>query len=76
MDDALARTGAARGQREYTLLTARAFAHMPTAFDHGEIETSNQHPSAWPRLPSFSLPHHTMVIRGQQMRDARGGEMR
>ena len=37
MDDALARTGAARGQREYTLPTARAFAHMPTAFDHYEI---------------------------------------
>ena len=38
MDDALARTGAARGQREYTLPTARAFAHMPTAFDHHEIQ--------------------------------------
>jgi len=31
MDDALTRTGAARGQRGYTLPTARAFAHMPTA---------------------------------------------
>jgi hypothetical protein len=38
VDDALARTGAARGQREYTLPTARAFAHMPTAFDHHEIQ--------------------------------------
>lgn len=38
MDDALTRTGAARGQREYTLPTARAFAHMPTAFDHHEIQ--------------------------------------
>ena len=38
MDDALARTGAARGQREYTLPTARAFAHMPTAFDHYGIQ--------------------------------------
>jgi hypothetical protein len=38
VDDALARTGAARGQREYTLPTARAFAHMPTAFDHYEIQ--------------------------------------
>lgn len=35
MDDALARTGTARGQREYTLPTVRAFAHMPTALDHG-----------------------------------------
>ena len=26
------------------LPTARAFAHKPTAFDHGEIKTSNQHP--------------------------------
>jgi hypothetical protein len=32
--DALARTGEARGQREYTLPTALAFAHMPTALDH------------------------------------------
>jgi hypothetical protein len=31
VDDALARTGTARGQRGYTLPTARAFAHMPTA---------------------------------------------
>jgi hypothetical protein len=34
VDDALARTGAARGQR-YALPTARTFAHMPTALDHG-----------------------------------------
>jgi hypothetical protein len=33
MDDALARTGTAREQRAYTLPTARAFAHMPTALD-------------------------------------------
>jgi len=32
MDDALTRTGAARGQR-CALPTARAFAHMPTACD-------------------------------------------
>jgi len=38
VDDALARTGTARGQREYTLPTARAFAHMPTAFDHYEVK--------------------------------------
>jgi hypothetical protein len=35
MDDALTRTGASGGQREYTLPAARAFAHMPTALDHG-----------------------------------------
>jgi hypothetical protein len=35
VDDALARTDAVRGQREYTLPTDRAFAHMPTALDHG-----------------------------------------
>ena len=34
VDDALARTGTARGQREYTLPTARAFAQLPTALDH------------------------------------------
>ena len=33
VDDALARTGAVRGQR-CALPTDRAFAHMPTAFDH------------------------------------------
>jgi hypothetical protein len=38
VDDALARTGTARGQREYALPTARAFDHMPTACDHHEIE--------------------------------------
>ena len=26
--------GPCRGQREYTLPTARPFAHMPTAIDH------------------------------------------
>jgi hypothetical protein len=39
VDDALARTGPVRGQREYTLPTARSFAHMPTAFDHYVDET-------------------------------------
>jgi len=34
VDDALARTGAARGQR-CSLTTAHAFAHVPTAHDHG-----------------------------------------
>ncbi|MBI2745964.1 MAG: hypothetical protein HYX45_10300 [Burkholderiales bacterium] len=34
VDDALARTGAGGGQRGYTLPTARAFDHMPTAPDH------------------------------------------
>ena len=33
MDDALARTGAVRGQR-CALPTARAFAHLPAALDH------------------------------------------
>jgi hypothetical protein len=37
VDDALARTGTARGQR-CALPTARAFAHMPTAFDHYEVK--------------------------------------
>jgi hypothetical protein len=44
--DALARTGTARGQREYTLPTARAFAHMPTASHHGQIKRPN--PKAMP----------------------------
>ena len=39
VDDALARTGTARGQRGYTLPTARAFAHMPTALDQGRRTT-------------------------------------
>jgi len=34
VDDALTRTGAARGQRR-ALPTASTFAHMPTALDHG-----------------------------------------
>jgi hypothetical protein len=34
VDDALARTGTGRGQREYALPTAGAFAHMPTALYH------------------------------------------
>jgi hypothetical protein len=44
--DALARTGTARGQRGYTLPTARAFAHMPTACHHGQIKRPN--PNAMP----------------------------
>jgi hypothetical protein len=46
VDDALTRTGTARGQRGYTLPTARAFAHMPTASHHGQIKGPN--PMAMP----------------------------
>ena len=56
VDDALARTGTARGQRGYTLPTARAFAHMPTASHHGQIKRPN--PKAMPlriAQPAVSL---------------------
>ena len=42
MDDALTRTGAGRGQREYTLPTAATFAHMPTALDRDEDEDEDE----------------------------------
>ena len=58
--DALARTGTARGQREYTLPTVRAFAHMPTASYHGQIERPN--PKA---MPLRIAPPEVDVTRSQ-----------
>ena len=72
VDDALARTGAARGQREYTLPTVRAFAHMPTAFDHYEIKKTR---TPIPRTRP-SLPHRISQLAGYRMRYRPAGEMR
>jgi hypothetical protein len=54
------------------LPTARAFAHMPTAFDHGEIKNSK--PNTRVRRQRFSLPHHVTEIAGHSIRHERGGE--
>ena len=59
MDDALARTGTARGQREYTLPTAGAFDHMPTAFDHDD-KKSNPHA---PRYRAEPGPGGSVLLR-------------
>jgi hypothetical protein len=70
VDDALARTGTARGQR-CALPTARAFDHMPTACDHDDTKRKN----GGQRLRTSSLPHRIKPLSGHQMRKEAGGEL-
>lgn len=71
MDDAPGGAPARPVDNAGALPTARAFAHMPTAFDYRSKNTEHPHPLQ----NGFTLAHRAGMFAGYSMRDKRGGEL-
>lgn len=68
MDDAPDGAPARPVDNAHALPTARAFVHMPTAFDHDVTKGPKTN------SPRFSLRHRVTVVSGHSMRHDRGGK--